>query len=108
MTSLRVAAMPTSPSTSMVVVLRPGTSTGHMARARCCAARPETWPSRCAAVPSLPGGSRASHFGAHNPEETTMNTISSQDGTTISYDKQGEGPALILVDGALSVYSSDS
>ena len=36
-----------------------------------------------------------------------MNTISSQDGTTISYEKQGEGPALILVDGALSVYSSD-
>jgi pimeloyl-ACP methyl ester carboxylesterase len=35
-----------------------------------------------------------------------MNTISSDDGTTISYEKQGEGPALILVDGALSVYSS--
>jgi pimeloyl-ACP methyl ester carboxylesterase len=35
-----------------------------------------------------------------------MNTISSHDGTTISYPKQGEGPALILVDGALSVYSS--
>jgi pimeloyl-ACP methyl ester carboxylesterase len=35
-----------------------------------------------------------------------MNTISSPDGTTISYEKQGQGPALILVDGALSVYSS--
>ena len=35
-----------------------------------------------------------------------MNTISSPDGTTISYEKQGEGPALILVDGALSVYSA--
>ena len=35
-----------------------------------------------------------------------MNTISSRDGTTISYEKQGDGPALILVDGALSVYSS--
>src|SRR5215813_4101014 len=108
MTSLRVAATPTSTSLSMVVVLRPATSTGRMARARCCAARPETWPSRCAAVPSLPGGSGATHFSADNPEETTMNTISSPDGTTISYEKQGEGPALILVDGALSVYSSGS
>ena len=35
-----------------------------------------------------------------------MNTISSRDGTTISYEKQGDGPAVILVDGALSVYSS--
>src|SRR5215472_5548936 len=106
MTSLPAAATPTSGPLSMVVASRPATSTGRTARAPSCAARPETWPSRCAAVPSLPGGSRASHFGAHNPEETTMNTISSQDGTTISYEKQGEGPALILVDGALSVYSS--
>src|SRR3982074_3402791 len=42
------------------------------------------------------------------PEETTMNTLSSPDGTTIAYDKQGEGPALILVDGALTVHSSGS
>jgi pimeloyl-ACP methyl ester carboxylesterase len=35
-----------------------------------------------------------------------MNTIGSRDGTTISYEKQGDGPALILVDGALSVYSA--
>ena len=35
-----------------------------------------------------------------------MNTLSSPDGTTISYERQGEGPALILVDGALSVFSS--
>ena len=35
-----------------------------------------------------------------------MNTVSSHDGTTIAYDKVGEGPALILVDGALSVHSS--
>ncbi len=35
-----------------------------------------------------------------------MNTVSSRDGTTIAYDKVGEGPALILVDGALSVHSS--
>jgi len=41
-------------------------------------------------------------------EETTMNTLSSPDGTTIAYDKQGEGPALILVDGALTVHSSGS
>jgi pimeloyl-ACP methyl ester carboxylesterase len=37
-----------------------------------------------------------------------MNTLSSSDGTTIAYDKQGEGPALILVDGALTVHSSGS
>ena len=35
-----------------------------------------------------------------------MNTVSSPDGTTIAYDKAGEGPAVILVDGALSVHSS--
>ena len=35
-----------------------------------------------------------------------MDTVSSADGTTIAYDRAGEGPALILVDGALSVHSS--
>jgi pimeloyl-ACP methyl ester carboxylesterase len=35
-----------------------------------------------------------------------MNTVSSPDGTTIAYDKAGGGPALIVVDGALSVHSS--
>jgi pimeloyl-ACP methyl ester carboxylesterase len=35
-----------------------------------------------------------------------MDTVSSPDGTTIAYDKVGDGPALILVDGALSVHSS--
>ena len=30
-----------------------------------------------------------------------MNTVTSKDGTQIAYDKRGEGPALILVDGAL-------
>jgi pimeloyl-ACP methyl ester carboxylesterase len=37
-----------------------------------------------------------------------MNTVSSRDGTTIAYDRQGEGPALIVVDGALTVHSSGS
>jgi pimeloyl-ACP methyl ester carboxylesterase len=37
-----------------------------------------------------------------------MDTLSSHDGTTIAYDQQGEGPALILVDGALTVHSSGS
>lgn len=37
-----------------------------------------------------------------------MNTLSSHDGTAIAYDRQGEGPPLILVDGALSVHSSGS
>ena len=35
-----------------------------------------------------------------------MNTVRSSDGTTIAYDKGGQGPGLILVDGALSVHSS--
>jgi pimeloyl-ACP methyl ester carboxylesterase len=35
-------------------------------------------------------------------------TASSHDGTTIAYQKQGEGPALILVGGALTVHSSGS
>ena len=35
-----------------------------------------------------------------------METLSSRDGTTIAYDKQGTGPALILVDGALTVHSA--
>jgi pimeloyl-ACP methyl ester carboxylesterase len=37
-----------------------------------------------------------------------MNSVSSRDGTTIAYDKVGDGPTLILVDGALSVHSSGS
>jgi pimeloyl-ACP methyl ester carboxylesterase len=49
-----------------------------------------------------------SHSCVVKPEETTVNTLSSPDGTTIAYDKQGEGPALILVDGALTVHSSGS
>jgi pimeloyl-ACP methyl ester carboxylesterase len=40
--------------------------------------------------------------------EHTMNTLSSRDGTRIAYDELGEGPALILVDGALTVHSSGS
>jgi pimeloyl-ACP methyl ester carboxylesterase len=35
-------------------------------------------------------------------------TLSSRDGTPIGYDACGEGPALILVDGALTVHSSGS
>lgn len=35
-----------------------------------------------------------------------MRTASSRDGTTIAYDKAGDGSALILVDGALSVHSA--
>ena len=37
-----------------------------------------------------------------------MHTLTSPDGTTIAYDKQGSGPALVLVDGALTVHSSGS
>ena len=37
-----------------------------------------------------------------------MDTLTSRDGTTIAFDEQGQGPALILVDGALTVHSSGS
>ncbi|MBO0831254.1 MAG: alpha/beta hydrolase [Actinobacteria bacterium] len=37
-----------------------------------------------------------------------MNTLRSADGTAISYDRQGEGPTLVIVDGALTVHSSGS
>jgi pimeloyl-ACP methyl ester carboxylesterase len=37
-----------------------------------------------------------------------MDTLSSADGTKIGYDRQGEGPTLILVDGALTVHSAGS
>lgn len=35
-----------------------------------------------------------------------MNTVTSKDGTTIAFDEQGDGPALILVDGAMTTRSS--
>jgi len=38
----------------------------------------------------------------------TMQLVTSQDGTRIAYDKAGKGPALILVNGALSTRSSNS
>ncbi len=34
-----------------------------------------------------------------------METVRSKDGTTIALDKQGDGPAVIFVDGALSTRS---
>ena len=37
-----------------------------------------------------------------------MTTLSSHDRTRIAFDKRGKGPALILVDGALTVHSSGS
>lgn len=37
-----------------------------------------------------------------------MATLKSKDGTTIAFDKQGGGPALILVDGAMTTRSSGS
>jgi pimeloyl-ACP methyl ester carboxylesterase len=35
-----------------------------------------------------------------------MNTVRSQDGTRIAYDRQGDGPALVIVDGAMSARMS--
>ena len=37
-----------------------------------------------------------------------MNTLKSKDGTTIAFDQQGAGPALILVNGAMTTRSSGS
>jgi pimeloyl-ACP methyl ester carboxylesterase len=37
-----------------------------------------------------------------------MDTVRSKDGTTIAFDRQGDGPALILVDGAMGTRSSES
>src|SRR5438270_2693033 len=37
-----------------------------------------------------------------------MKTVSSKDGTTIAFDEQGDGPALVLVDGAMGTRSSGS
>jgi hypothetical protein len=37
-----------------------------------------------------------------------MDTVISNDGTKIVYDKQGDGPALILVDGAMCSRSTGS
>ena len=37
-----------------------------------------------------------------------MNTVRSTDGTIIAYDRQGEGPAVILVDGAMCTRSFGS
>src|SRR5260370_22570523 len=52
---------------------------------------------------------RDSHGKATNvPKETSVNTISSPDGTKIAYEKRGRGPAVILVDGAMSTRSSGS
>jgi pimeloyl-ACP methyl ester carboxylesterase len=41
-------------------------------------------------------------------KETRMNTLKSKDGTTIAFDEQGDGPPLILVDGAMGTRSSGS
>jgi pimeloyl-ACP methyl ester carboxylesterase len=49
---------------------------------------------------------RRGHTDGMNPVD--LKTVSSSDGTRIAYDQQGEGPALILVDGALTVHSSRS
>jgi pimeloyl-ACP methyl ester carboxylesterase len=42
------------------------------------------------------------------PEETSMLVFESSDGTKIVYDRQGEGPALLLVDGALCTRNTGS
>src|SRR5207237_8374335 len=41
-------------------------------------------------------------------QEARMNTLKSKDGTTIAFDKAGGGPAVILVDGAMTSRSDGS
>lgn len=36
-----------------------------------------------------------------------MRTVTSKDGTTIAFDQSGQGPAVILVDGALQYRAFD-
>jgi len=43
----------------------------------------------------------------HDTEGTLMKTVTSRDGTTIAYDKTGEGPVLIFVDGATATRAAD-
>src|SRR5437588_3956898 len=44
----------------------------------------------------------------HVWQEARMNTLKSKDGTTIAFDKEGGGPAVILVDGAMTSRSDGS
>jgi len=41
-------------------------------------------------------------------KELAVNVVKSDDGTKIAYDKQGRGPALVLVDGAMCTRSTGS
>ena len=41
-------------------------------------------------------------------EASTRNRVTSRDGTTIAFDKQGDGPSLIVVVGALATHSGGS
>src|SRR5512135_2991650 len=45
--------------------------------------------------------SKTTVYGATGRRHGTMEKVASKDGTQIAYDKQGQGPAVILVDGAL-------
>src|SRR5437016_5339392 len=45
---------------------------------------------------------------SHVWQEARMNTLKSKDGTTIAFDKAGGGPAVILVDGAMTSRSDGS
>src|SRR5215207_5187222 len=40
--------------------------------------------------------------------EAMMNTLRSKDGTTIAFDRSGDGPAVIVVSGALSTRSTEA
>ena len=41
-------------------------------------------------------------WGRYRRTEMTMETVRSVDGTTIAFDRSGDGPAIVLVGGALS------
>src|SRR5262249_54585864 len=56
----------------------------------------DTLPVQCA------GGGEKRDAGAGAPASRVTGTVTSKDGTRIAYERAGQGPALILVDGAFS------
>jgi len=48
------------------------------------------------------GSERTQNQAAENSTEAAVQSVTSKDGTGIAYDKQGSGPPLIIVNGALA------
>src|SRR5258708_1565379 len=106
------AARPAGTGARTPTASPPGARPADPCRSGPALARLQSRPSAARATTIDPGmtwaGVAPSPDRRHQPQEATMNSLNSHDGTTIAYDTQGEGPALILVDGALTVHSSGS